>query len=154
MCLKINNIFSGQKAKADITCYKVLLKNKLTGNYVTPFMREVVPPQCINGEYPYYASVDPRDMDGIGVLVDAFSTQITEGYIHTYKDYNDAKNMANNIANNWKSFKGQKDWISCVCECHIPKRTKYYEGFHDNGFRRGYASKQIKIINVEEVKTF
>lgn len=154
MCLKINNVLSIQKAKSNITCYKVLLKNKITGNYVTPYVREVVPQQCINGNYPYMASVDPHDLDGIALLVRAFSTEITSGYIHTYADYNDAKYMAYYVADEQKTFKGQKDWIGCVCECHIPKGTKYYKGFQDNGVRHGYASKQIKIINVQEVKGF
>lgn len=158
MCLKINSIFSSQKAKSNITCYKVLLKNKITGNYVTPYMREVVPSQCINGEYPYMASVDPCDLDGIDIIVRAFntaiSTEITSGYIHTYADYNDAKYMAYYVALEQKRFKGEQDWIGCVCECQIPKGTKYYKGFQDNGVRHGYASKQIKIVNVQEVKRF
>ena len=121
MCLEVNTQY--KIAKEDIVCYKILEKD-YDGNLFSPytFFRWDLNKRTKADGKPTFTT----DFKG--------TKYIAIGYFHTFKNIVDAK-------------KYSKLWPPLnhpiICECTIPKGTKYWEGLYD-GYK-GFASKNLII---------
>jgi len=123
MCLRVDKSKKGSnglvfdKAEEDITCYKVLIKEKLpyeeTETYYTPYMDMEVK---LQRRYD-----DDRDLV-LGTNYDDLVT-VEDGVFHLFKNLDEAINEA-------------YDWSkSIVVEAIIPKGAEYIDGtFYSAGF--------------------
>lgn len=126
-------------SKGNITCYKVLFRNFISGDYFTPVQAYPIGHDVVDGSVELYA-IGPRNVGpGHNFLVP--ETIVNGGFIHTYatkKDLNDSVNFLRKIFNNaaitYEAFK-----------CVIPKGTEYYKGMDDSK-RKSYASHCIKFV--------
>lgn len=130
MCLfiddKIHGIFKRiKKAKEDIVCYKVLHSH--CGNLFTPYTITEVPSQIYQGEVPMVG--EPLKSRRFFRRI-FHSDLIEEGYIHTFRIEQCARNTAEQFA--------KKGVRARLFKCIIPKGTYYYQGTE-----RDYASEQI-----------
>lgn len=136
MCL-YSQIKSPKTADEDITCYKVFqLKISISTVKMeirTPYMGKPIP----DGAVTLMATRDrpgifPEGPIPICLEDGTFSYCVDEGYIHTFKDIEDAKQL----------FTGRSWYI--IRKCIIPKGTTYYEGYDKpSGGMLTYASKRI-----------
>ena len=166
MCLYTYNK-EPKVADHDIVCYKVLLKSewienflffkRRKHNYFTPVTFTRVTPKGI-----MYAKGDSTVLklndEDISMLWEviiekAFNEPVEEkavyvvssGYIHTFKNLNDAKSLINHSAVSPYGYKEIN-----IIRCIIPCGTKYYEGGTEVSYlgitgSKSYASKKIKF---------
>ena len=155
MCLKIKSF---AKAEHDITCYKILYSAKGANGYLrfyTPFEEKLVSPKCISGdklfeaEYPSYWGVETRintikDLESM--LQYTGSTEISVGFIHSYKNLSDLEDRKNVGFYRWMRSVplGGECRVIHIFECVIPKGTLYCEGYiNDSDTVLGYAAKKV-----------
>lgn len=126
-------------SKGNITCYKVLLRSTINGDYHTPVQGYPIGHNVVDGSAELYA-IGPRNV-GVGYNLFGPETVVKGGFIHTYatkKDLNDCieftRRIFNNAALSYEAFK-----------CVIPKSTEYYKGMDDSK-RKSYASHCIKFV--------
>lgn len=125
MCL-YSKEYGASCAKEPIKCYKVL--RRYDGYYFSPYYGErAIDSLTIKGQLPY------RALGEVTVIESALNCgkfKVTKGFIHTYKDFNDAELIA------WpeRSYS--------IFECEIPVGTEYYEGVDDSE-KSNYASECI-----------
>ena len=122
-------------AKKDITCYKVLRKVDNFDKHVTPYIGASVNNRALKGE-EYFTSHGPKLINKTEtrrIMYRLFPEyKISEGFIHTFKELDDAKDDA------FRFVGGD------VFECIIPKGTIYYSGsfLHEEC----YCSDKIQIL--------
>lgn len=138
MCLYTNNR-KPLTAEEDIICYKILVKTKNPFVYKTPIIRTKVI------KIPFFKRTFKAKGDR-RILFVALSNyigtglyEVSEGFIHTYKEIKSAKHQIN--------YKLYED--KCVIfKCIIPKGTCYYESNNE------YASEKIEILDEVKVNFF
>lgn len=125
MCLYRDTVRS-KRAKEDITCYKVLLKGKVTGRLYSPYFRSYK--WELNKEFV---------AEKAKFVTDA---TINDGYFHTLNNVKAAIQMAIHI----NASLHNQDVTAFVYQCKIPTGTSYFTG-EDCDLQKGYASKKLII---------
>ena len=125
MCLYRDTV-TAKKAKEDITCYKILLKDERTGKLHSPYFRSYQ--WELNKEFVAERASYVTD------------TTINDGYFHTLKNVETAISMA--IYINAGIY--NKNLTAFVYQCKIPAGTSYFTG-EDCDLHKGYASKKLII---------
>lgn len=125
MCLYRDTV-KAKKAKEDITCYKVLLKDKRTGRLHSPYFRSYK--WELNKEFVAKKASFITD------------TTINDGYFHTFKNVETAIDMTIHINANITNI----NLTAFVYQCKIPSSSSYFTG-EDCDLRKGYASKKLII---------
>ena len=118
MCLFVNTQY--KIAKEDIVCYKILEKD-YNGNLFSPYT------------FFRWNLNKLTKAKGKPCLDSKKTKNITAGYFHTYKTSIAAK----------KDLKLWPCLNHLICECIIPKGTKYWEGLYAG--HKGFASKNLII---------
>ena len=136
----------------DIVCYKVV-KIVNYDIFLTPYVDLKIPEDVISGEKEFFA--DDVKKIVFNELVSLY--EISGGYIHTFSTLEEAKTC---IIHGLTSQYMQEFNIRLVAyECIIPKGTKYFTGYAENGRYyniyyknkinmpiNSYASDKIKFI--------
>lgn len=132
MCLYSDTVRS-KRAKEDIICYKVLLKNKRTGRLHSPYFRS------------YQWELNKEFVAEKANFVTGAT--INDGYFHTFKNVETAIDLAIHINANITTH---VNLTAFVYQCKIPAGTSYFTG-EDCDLHKGYASKKLIIEkNYEE----
>lgn len=114
MCILTNNV-KFKIADQDIVCYKVLLKSKVEGVFLSPYLRFYY---TLNKQYDDNNELDVRKWDNSDFIING-------GVFHMFANYEDAMDEVN-----WLTFPENMD-VLCSCaivKCIIPKGSKYIEG--------------------------
>ena len=147
MCLHLKKGEEGIKvSKENITCYKVLFRNIISGDYLTPVQAYPIEHDVVDGSVELYAIGQRNVCLGNAFcsktfVKDELETIVKGGFIHTCatkKDLNDYVDFLRKILSNAA--------VSCEAfKCVIPKGTEYYKGMDDSK-RKSYASHCIKFV--------
>ena len=125
MCLYRDTV-KAKKAKEDITCYKILLKDERTGRLHSPYFRSYK--WELNKEFV---------AEKAKFVTDA---TINDGYFHTLNNVETAIQMAIHI----NASLHNRDITAFVYQCKIPTGSSYFTG-EDCDLHKGYASKKLII---------
>ena len=128
MCLYSTTV-KPKKADKDITCYKVLIKDRRTGTLRAPVANYTYEPD----PNKVYTAERAKRVD---------RKEITSGYFHTF-DHVYTANRYSCVLNRWIA----PNHTAVIFKCKIPKGSYYFTGI-DNNNRFGFASK--KLVLVEE----
>lgn len=138
MCLYTNR-WKPLIAKEDIICYKILVKTKNPFVYRTPVIRTKVI------KIPFFKRTFKAKGNrritfvALSNYIDTGLYEVSEGFIHTYKEIKSAKHQIN-----YNLYEDE-----CVIfKCIIPKGTCYYESDNE------YASEKIEILDEVKVNFF
>ena len=157
---------SKERAEEDVTCYKIMFTrresvdengNKRADNdfsgcaFYTPFQRQYVPIEVIEGKALFLANEPPKNVD-----IRQGGYVINGGFIHSYAKLNDALRDASATSIN-ASYYG-KPVYACVFECRINKGNDYmagkvslrYDDYNkaDEELPDGYASRSIIFVKM------
>lgn len=129
MCFIKNKIFPSLLLK-DKFVYKILIINKLDNHeysFKTPFMlEEVVLGKSYKGKFKSNENI-------LNVIT---NDHITEGFIHSYSNYNIAKLTLNNL----KKYRVNLDFVIVIGK--IPRFSLYFQNYDE------IASRKLKYVNI------
>lgn len=155
-----------ERAEENVTCYKIVFTPRTSvdenGNkradddfrgcvFYTPFQRQRVPAEVIEGKVPFSADEPPKNED-----IRQGGYVINGGFIHSYAKLNDALREASTTAIN-ASYYGEPVY-ACVFECRINKGDDYMAGkvslCYDDYWKAdeelpdGYASRSVTFVKM------
>ena len=133
------------------TCYKVVLKDKDTGKYYSPYLTFPIPERFISGKENYKDPYKPGQLHSNenSKYIRAISRAASRGFIHCYDNKESAYARSVKLSMQTAFFKSGIFNIE-IWEVQIPKWTKYVTGSDEGATRGGIFDKTA--IAAHEVK--